>query len=70
VIEHGELVEGTLLNLTRKAARPALIPYFLSFSIGKTFDHIPTIELFPFCVNIIIYVSRKPLEALLMMQVG
>ena len=33
-IEHSQLVEGALLNVTRQAPGSLLIPYFLSFCIA------------------------------------
>lgn len=51
VIEHGELVEGTLLNVAGQLPRPLLVPYPLRFHIGKTLDHQTSLALFPPSVN-------------------
>jgi hypothetical protein len=50
-IEHGKLVEGALLDLSRQSPGSLLIPYFLSFCIAKTLDHQNKIPLFPLDVN-------------------
>lgn len=51
MIEHGELVERTLLDVARKFPRPLLVPYLLCLRIGKTLDHPRTLALFTPRVN-------------------
>jgi hypothetical protein len=49
--EHGEFVEGTLLDVLRQTPRTLLIPYLFRFCIRKAFDQFHTIALFPPRVN-------------------
>jgi hypothetical protein len=51
MVEHGELVEGTLLNVAGQLPRPLLVPYPLRLRIGKTLDHPTSLALFPPGVN-------------------
>jgi hypothetical protein len=51
MIEHGELVERTLLDVAGKFPRPLLVPYLLCFRIGKTLDHPTNFAPFPLYVN-------------------
>lgn len=53
LVDHGELVQSTLLNLSRQLSRFQKSPKPFRLLVAKTFDHIIEFTLFTRCVNII-----------------